>query len=73
MKEMLNSYEGKFYTRLSDLTAELEADGYEVLEATAEVIVVGYEDDGEDVQAELRLTGTESTIAVRMTREIYRA
>lgn len=70
--EMFEAYMNGFYGQIDDLTEELEKDGYEVLEANSEYIVVGYDDEDEDVQVELKLGGTERTIIITETTEVYR-
>lgn len=71
MLEKIENMNG-WYGRLEDLTEELEEMGLEVLEATAEYIVVGYEDGDEDVQIMLALGGTSSTIVIAAAEEVYR-
>lgn len=63
---------GGWYGRLEDLVEELEDMGLEVLEANTEYIVVGYEDNDEDVQIMVALAGTSSTIIIAGAEEVYR-
>lgn len=69
---MFEAYMNGFYGKIDELIEELENDGYEVLEANGEYIVVGYEEEDEDVQVELKLGGTERTIVVTEATEVYR-
>lgn len=61
-----------WFSRLEDLVEALEDEGLEVLEVSSEHVVVGYEDDGEDVQLRIDLGGTARTIVVANIEEVYR-
>lgn len=61
-----------FWTKLEEVVEEIEECGAEVLESSREYIVASYEDDGEDVQVEFRLSGTERTITIESFEEVYR-
>lgn len=52
---------------------DLKHYGFEVLESNRESITVSCDDDGDYVQIELALGGTERTIVVEDFEEIYRA
>ncbi|MCI9120463.1 MAG: hypothetical protein HFG00_02890 [Oscillibacter sp.] len=67
MKEKLESL--SWFGRLEDLTEELEDMGLEVLEANCEYVVVGYEEDGDDIQLILHLGGTARTIIITNVEE----
>ena len=49
---------------MEELVEALEDLGLEVLEANREYVVVGYEEDEEDVQLILHIGGTENTIII---------
>jgi len=73
---MLNEIErikNNWYSRIEDLIEEIEEAGMDVEEVNAEYITVSYEEDGEDVQVEFFLGGTERTITVEDVKEVYRA
>ena len=62
-----------FTTCLEDMVAEIEeVTGAEVIEATFEYVVVAYEEDGEDVQVQIKLGGTKRTVIVTGYEEVYR-
>ena len=52
------------FSRMEELVEALEDLGLEVLEADREYVVVGYEEDEEDVQLILHIGGTENTIII---------
>lgn len=53
-----------WFSRMEELVEALEDLGLEVLEANREYVVVGYEEDEEDVQLILHIGGTENTIII---------
>jgi hypothetical protein len=53
-----------WFSRMKELVEALEDLGLEVLEANREYVVVGYEEDEEDVQLILHIGGTENTIII---------
>lgn len=75
--ERLEELSGYFWTTLEDVVAdiyhafhaEVECD---VLDATREYVVVGWVEDDEDVQWEIKLGGTERTITIESFEEVYR-
>lgn len=72
MMNQIERIQNDWYGRIEDLIEEIESAGMEVEESNREYIVASYEDDGEDVQIEFRLGGTETTITVEDVREVYR-
>lgn len=72
VKEILDNI--SWHSRLSEMVEKIEDSGLEVLEANGEFIVVAYEDEetDEDVQVEIKLGGTETTILIDSFKEIYR-
>ena len=62
-----------WYGSMEDLLQDLKHYGFEVLESNCESITVSCDDDGDYVQIELALGGTERTIVVEDFEEIYRA
>ena len=69
MFEKLTAIENDWYGRLDDICEELEEMGFEVLDCNREYITVGYEEDGRDAEALIRLGGTERTITIEGIRE----
>ena len=61
-----------WYGSMEDLFQDLKHYGFEVLESNRESITVSCDDDGDYVQVELVLGGTERTIVVEDFKEIYR-
>ena len=61
-----------WYGSMEDLFQDLKHYGFEVLESNRESITVSCNDDGDYVQIELVLGGTERTIVVEDFEEIYR-
>lgn len=61
-----------WYGSMEDLFQNLKHYGFEVLESNRESITVSCNDDGDYVQIELVLGGTERTIVVEDFEEIYR-
>ena len=61
-----------WYGSMEDLFQDLKHYGFEVLESNRESITVSCDDDGDYVQIELALGGTERTIVVEDFEEIYR-
>ena len=53
-----------WFSRMEVLVEALEDLGVAVLEAIREFVVVGYEEDEEDVQLFLHIGGTENTIII---------
>ena len=53
-----------WFSIMEELVEALEDLGLEVLEANREYVVVGYEEDEEDVQLILHIGGTENTIII---------
>lgn len=72
MESKIERIKNDWYGRLEDLVEEIEEAGMEVEDANSEYITAAYEDDGEDVEIEFMLGGTERTITVESVREIYR-
>lgn len=62
MKEQVENL--GWFSRMEELVEALEDLGLEVLEANREYVVVGYEEDEEDVQLILHIGGTENTIII---------
>lgn len=60
-----------WYGNMEDLFQDLKHYGFEVLESNRESITVSCDDDGDYVQIELALGGTERTIVVEDFEEIY--
>ena len=71
MMEKIENING-WYGRREELVEDLEDMGLEVLESNAECIVVAFQEGGEDVQIQITLGGTESTIVISDVEEIYR-
>lgn len=61
-----------WYGSTEDLFQDLKHYGFEVLESNRESITMSCDDDGDYVQIELVLGGTERTIVVEDFKEIYR-
>ena len=73
MEQKLQNLMNGFTTCLEDTVAEIEeATGAEVIESNYEYVIIAYEEDGEDVQVQIKLGGTKHTIIVVGFREIYR-
>lgn len=77
IEKKLEGLMNDFWTTLEEVVADVYNAIYpdiecDILDANREYIVVGYEDDGEDVQVEIRLGGTERTITVESFEEVYR-
>lgn len=50
-EDKLERISGQFYTTLEDLQNDVEEQGADVLELNEEMLVIGYEEDGDDVEA----------------------
>lgn len=61
-----------WFSRLEELEESFTAAGFDVLEVNSEYVVVAYEDDDEDVEVQIKLAGTESTIVIDSYEEVYR-
>lgn len=61
-----------WYGCMETLLQELKSYGFEILDYNRECITVSTDDDGDYVQLELVLGGTESTIVVEDFTEVYR-
>lgn len=61
-----------WYGRMDDLVADLEHYGFDILEMNSEYVVVAFDDDGDDVQIVLHLSGTERTIVIKDFEEVAR-
>lgn len=63
----INDFTRDWYGRIEDLEEELSENGYDVLEANCENVVVdgGEDEDGNDIQYILYLGGTETTIVIK--------
>lgn len=73
MEQKLQNLMNGFTTCLEDMVAEIEeATGAEVIESNYEYVVIAYEEDGEDVQVQIKLGGTKRTIIVIGFEEIYK-
>lgn len=74
MMEKLENLNGEFFTRLDDLTNSLEEEGFGILEANREYVVVDYHDEDTDeyVQVQLHIGGTERTMIVESYEEVCR-
>lgn len=73
MEQKLENLMNGFTTCLEDMVADIEeATGAEVIENNYEYIVIAYEEDGEDVQVQIKLGGTKRTIIVTGYEEVYR-
>lgn len=75
--ERIENLVGGFWTRLDELVADVYGAIYpavecDIMDANREYIVVGYMEDGDDVQVEVRLGGTERTIVIESVEEVYR-
>lgn len=72
-EEMMAQVEAaSWFAGLAELEEAFTEAGFDVLEANSEYVVVAYEDDDEDVQVQVRLSGTESTIVIDSYEEVYR-
>lgn len=69
---IMNDWYGSMEDLFQDLFQDLKHYGFEVLESNCESITVSCDDDGDYVQIELALGGTERTIVVEDFEEIYR-
>ena len=72
MMEKLEAIKNGWYGRLEDLVEEIEELGLDVEESNMEYITASYEDDDETVFVDIRIGGTERTIAVESIREVER-
>lgn len=61
-----------WFSRRSELEDALTNAGFEVLESNEEYVVIGYEDEDEDVQVQIKLGGTARTIVIDSYEEIQR-
>ena len=66
MFEALKNLENSWYGRLEDIVEELEDLGIDTdcCYISREFIGVSFEEDGEDVEVDIRLGGTERTITI---------
>lgn len=71
-KSLLCGIMNDWYGRMEDLVADLEGYGFEVLESNREYMDVLVEEDGEVIEVQLFLGGTERTITVEDFEEIRR-
>lgn len=61
----LSELKGEFWTRTPEMLGDIRALGYDVLDANSEYIIIGIEDDeGEDHQLQIPVTGTSRTITL---------
>lgn len=73
IEKRLEELKNCFWTNLEELVREIEeVTGAFAEDWCSEYIVISYEDDGDDVQVEIRLGGTERTITVESFMEVYR-
>ena len=73
MEQKLENLMHGFTTCLEDMVAEIEeATGAEVIENNYEYVIIAYEEDGEDVEVQIKLGGTKRTVIVIGYEEVYR-
>ena len=71
-KPLLCGIMNDWYGCMEALLQELKGYGFEILDYNRECITVSADDDGDYVQLELVLGGTENTIVVEDFTEVYR-
>lgn len=71
-KSLLCGIMNEWYGSMAELHEDLEQYGFEVLVSNSEYVIVTCIDDGDYVQVQLVLGGTERTIIVDDFKEVYR-
>ena len=61
-----------WFSMRSELEGALTNAGFEVLESNEEYVVIGYEDEDDDVLVQINLGGTARTIVIDSYEEINR-
>lgn len=73
IEKILEDMKNEFWTQLEELVHDVEeATGAFAEDWCHEYVVISHEEDGEDVQTEIRLGGTGRTITIESFEEVYR-